>query len=198
MNSEQALVRKILDGDLDAFRNLINKYQKLVAHIVYRLLSNSDDYEDICQEVFIKVYKNLSGFKFNSKLSTWVGKITYNTTINYLRKEKLPLYNDFSSDLDRNDKGMDRTDFLANYRSDDLNPLQKLENLNRANYIQKLIEELPVPYRTIITLYHLEQMSYQEIGNIMNLPEGTVKSYLFRGRQKLKELLVRELEGEEI
>jgi RNA polymerase sigma-70 factor (ECF subfamily) len=173
-------------------------YQNLVVHVVYRLVSRQEDREEICQEVFIKVYQNLSGFKFQSKLSTWIGKIAYTTTINYLRKFKIPENSNLkkaSLDGDSEELFFDPLDTV---HSDYPTPLETIEKQDMTTLIQKKIKQLPVPYQTIITLYHLDQMSYQEIAEIMELPEGTVKSYLFRGRKKLKDLLVLELEGEEI
>jgi RNA polymerase sigma factor (sigma-70 family) len=198
LETEKALVSKILGGNLNAFKDLVEMYQKLVVHLVFRHISRQEHREEICQEVFIKVFQNLSGFKFQSKLSTWIGKIAYTTTINYLRKEKIHGSDDIrtSSNNDENeDKYYDTLDAI---HSDDLSPSETVERQDISKLIHKNIGHLPTPYQTIITLYHLEQMSYQEISEIMDLPEGTVKSYLFRGRKKLKDSLVKELQGEEV
>jgi RNA polymerase sigma-70 factor (ECF subfamily) len=115
-----------------------------------------------------------------------------------LRKEKIERHSEMKQGYENNE---DRNDYLNPIHlihTGDPSPLEKIETRDISNLINKNIEKLPTPYITIITLYHLEQMSYQEIAEIMNLPEGTVKSYLFRGRKKLKESLVKELEGEEI
>ena len=197
MEKDSVLIKKILHGNLKAFRYLIDSHQRLVAHIVYRIVSNSADQEEICQEVFIKVYQNLSSFKFESKFSTWIGRIAYNTTVNYIRKEKLPLFDDIHTRTERESK-MEDIDRMADIKSENPTPEEVVESIDRSMLIQKQIKNLPTPFRTILTLYHLEQMSYNEIGEIMNLPESTVKSYLFRGRKKLKEVLVNELQGEEI
>jgi RNA polymerase sigma-70 factor (ECF subfamily) len=176
----------------------VERYEKLVVHVVFRLLSRQEDREEICQEVFIKVYQNLAGFKFQSKLSTWIGKIAYTTTINFLRKEKIPLNGEQKNIFEDRDNEDIRNNHNETVHSDYPSPLEIIEKQDMTVLIQKKIEQLPAPYQTIITLYHLEQMSYHEIAEIMELPEGTVKSYLFRGRKKLKDLLVLELEGEEI
>ena len=197
LEKDSTLIKKILQGNLRAYRHLIDLHQRLVAHIVYRLVSNAEDQEEICQEVFIKVYQNLSKFKFESKLSTWIGRIAYNTTINYIRKEKLPLYNDIAIPTEKESEG-EKIDHMASIKSANPTPEEFVESIDRNRLIHKQIENLPAPFRTILTLYHLEQLSYGEIGEIMNLPEGTVKSYLFRGRKKLKEVLANELQGEEI
>ena len=196
MEKERALIDQILRGDLNTFRDLVEKYQKLVAHIVFRLVSHPDDREEICHEIFIKVYQNLAGFKFQSKLSTWIGRIAYNTTINYLRKEKIPLYEDIKPVEHTDDDIEYYGTVLKSFQSADPTPAEALELHDQKAMIHEQLEKLPALYRTILTLYHLEQMSYQEVGTIMDLPEGTVKSYLFRGRKKLKDILIRELEGE--
>lgn len=197
MDKDQILIEKILRGNLNLFSQLVESYQKLVGHIVFRLVNQHEAREEIAQEVFIKVYQNLANFKFQSKLSTWIGRIAYNTTINYLRKEKIPLY----EDIKPTQTGINGEESLDPLRSvEDKNPLpvDYLEDSDRADFLKKQVQKLAIPYRTIISLYHLEQMSYQEISDIMDLPEGTVKSYLFRARKKLKDLLVAELQGEEI
>jgi RNA polymerase sigma-70 factor (ECF subfamily) len=198
LKSDREIVQKILSGDLNAFRDLVDTYQKLVIHVVFRLVSRHEDREEICQEVFIKVFQNLSGFKFQSKLSTWIGKIAYTTAINFLRKFRLSQKKDKIKDSFDTDIDSEYYDPIETIHSDFPSPLESMEQQDMAVMIQKKIEQLPAPFQTIITLYHLDQMSYQEIAEIMDLPEGTVKSYLFRGRKKLKDLLVLELEGEEL
>lgn len=198
METDRKLINKILNGNLIAFRDLVEKYQKLVVHVVFRLVSRSEDREEICQEVFIKVYQNLSGFRFQSKLSTWIGKIAYTTTINYLRKEKIYLQGELKNNSDNNEHEDEYANPVDLIQSEDPSPVELIERQDMSKFIHKKIDQLPAPYQTIITLYHLEQMSYQEIAEIMSLPEGTVKSYLFRGRKKLKESFIKELEGEEI
>jgi RNA polymerase sigma-70 factor (ECF subfamily) len=197
LEPERHLVQKILAGDLNSFQKLVEMYQNLVVHVVFRLVSRKEDREEICQEVFIKVFQNLAGFKFQSKLSTWIGKIAFTTTVNYLRKHKVHHDEERKTfvNMDNDDDFYDPVDVI---HSDLPTPAEMIEKQDTLTIIQKNIEKLPPPYQTIITLYHLDQMSYQEIAEIMELPEGTVKSYLFRGRKKLKDLLVLELEGEEI
>ena len=88
MDTDQEIINRILDGDTNSFRQLVENYQRLVFHIVFRMIQNQTDCEEIAQDVFIKAYQNLSNFKFESKFSTWIGKITYNTCINFLQKKK--------------------------------------------------------------------------------------------------------------
>ena len=96
MHQEQERIEKIIAGDMRAFQALVEDYQRLVCHVVFRMVHNEEDREEICQDVFVKVYQNLSKFEQKSKLSTWIGRIAYNTCINYLKKKKVPLYEDLA------------------------------------------------------------------------------------------------------
>ena len=176
--NEQVLqvIEKVLAGDVNAFSILVDQYKKLVAHIVFRMIYNQTDREDLCQDVFLKIYQNLSHFRADSKLSTWIGKITYNHCLNYINRKKNTVMDQSSQEWDE----------IATENPD---PAWKTEQDDRDKRIRAEIEKLPVQYRAILTLYHLEDMSYCEIGEVMNLPEGTVKSYLYRARQQLKEEL---------
>ncbi len=181
------LVEKVLTGNPRAFQTFVDEYKNLVAHIVFRMIFTADVREDLCQDVFVKVYQNLYQFKFESKLSTWIARIAYNTCINYLEKKKAPLYDDLAP---TNTSLDDFTDL-----SDMPDSLYETDNINEI--VRKEIAQMPVKFRTILTLYHLDEMSYAEIGSITGLPEGTVKSYLFRARQFLKDRLIARYQPEE-
>jgi len=169
------LVNQILKGNMNAFTFLVKRYQKLVVHITARLIQRQEEVEDVCQDVFLKVYQNLGKYRFECKLSTWIATIAYNTSINYLRKFKKMM----EVNADDSIVLINMTDYkLDDYERTDLH-----------QYINEQIELLPVQYRTVLTLYHLEEFSYQEIEQITGMPEGTVKSYLFRAKALLKEKL---------
>ena len=169
------LVNQILKGNMNAFTFLVNRYQKLVVHITGRLIQRQEELEDVCQDVFLKVYQNLGKYRFECKLSTWIATIAYNTSINYLRKYKKMV----EVNADDSIVLINMTDYkLDDYERTDLH-----------QYIHEQIELLPVQYRTVLTLYHLEEFSYQEIEQITGMPEGTIKSYLFRAKALLREKL---------
>ncbi len=182
------LIDRIRSGDQRAFQRFIKMYQRLVGHIVFRLVTNTSDREDLCQDVFIKAYQNLKGFRYQCKISTWIAKIAYNTCLNHLQKKRPVLYNDYGSES-RTLDGL-----MGGEQSPDSATIEK-DTISR---LHRELRDLPVQYRTIITLYHLDEMSYNEIGQIMNLPEGTVKSYLFRARKQLRERLVSKYKVEEL
>jgi RNA polymerase sigma-70 factor (ECF subfamily) len=173
--NDAELINQILNGNMNAFTFLVNRYQKLVVHITGRLIQRQDELEDVCQEVFLKVYQNLGKYRNECKLSTWIATIAYNTSINYLRKFK-------KGDM------ISSEEMLTMPVISDAKALD-FERIDLHQYIRSQIELLPVQYRTVLTLFHLEEFSYQEIEQITGMPEGTVKSYLFRAKAILKEKL---------
>ncbi|HPG39892.1 MAG TPA: sigma-70 family RNA polymerase sigma factor [bacterium] len=187
-NDSRQLVEKVLAGNSRAFQTFVNEYKNLVAHIVYRMVNILEDREDLCQDIFVKAYQNLFQFKFESKVSTWIARIAYNTCINYLEKKKVPLYDDLAPE----DTSLDSLAGINELQDD----LYEAENIN--NIVRKEIAEMPVKFRTILTLYHLDEMTYAEIGSITGLPEGTVKNYLFRARRFLKAKLTARYQPEEL
>jgi RNA polymerase sigma-70 factor (ECF subfamily) len=180
------ILEEIQNGNVDAFIKIIEEYKKLVAHIVFRMVGNPADREDLGQEIFIKVYQNLSKFRFESKFSTWISKIAYNTCLNFLNKKSTQISKTYASI----EKDWDIS------LSNQLTPLSELEESELKNRLNQEIMNLPVHYRMAITLFHLQELSYQEISEIMNIPEGTVKSYLYRARQCLKEILEKEYQSQ--
>ena len=185
MVDDRVLVSRVLSGDMQAFRALIKKHERLVAHMVGRLVKQDEDREELCQDVFMKVYEKLAGFSFQSQLSTWIATIAYRHAINHLRKKKMLI-----TDLPVHDSEMGV--FVSQDRADEIAE-QDVEV-----YLEKLIDALPVQYKAVLTLYHLEQKNYAEIGEITGMPEGTVKNYLFRARQLLKERAAKYLGKEEL
>jgi RNA polymerase sigma factor (sigma-70 family) len=175
MFDEEKTINEILKGNPRAFQHIVKQYQNLVYSILNRILNNDEDIEDVGQEVFIKVYDSLKSFKKESKLSTWIAKITYNTAINYVKKNSKYHFNTLD----------DHSDFQFSSET----PETKLIGKEFEIYMNKLISELPLQYRTVVTLYHMDDFSIQEIQNITKFPEGTVKGYLFRARKLLKEKL---------
>lgn len=188
MTNDRDLIKRIKSGDRDAFYPLIEGYKRLVYHIVYRMMANETDREDLCQDIFIKVYENHATFQHESRLSTWIAKIAYNTCINALRKKKVPLYEDHAADGESIETCLGASDL----------PDEVTEEQDLSARLQSEICKLPATFRTILTLFHVEEMSYAEIAAITNLPDGTVKNTLFRARRLLKERLLDKYHQEEL
>lgn len=183
---EKALVRNILGGDMQAFRLLIHRHQKLVSHMIGRLVKGAGEREELCQDVFLKVHEKLGEFSFQSRLSTWIATIAYRHAINYLRKRRM-LFSDLP----------DEESFSSRFIEEE-NPETITEERDLDVFVLKLIDELPLQYKTVLTLYHVEEMSYPEICQVTGMPEGTVKNYLFRARNLLKEKVKKYIGKEEL
>ena len=182
--NDAKLVEQILNGNTNAFRFLVAKHQRLVAHMVGRIVQRQEDVEDVAQEVFMKVYCQLKRFRGDAQLSTWIAKIAYNTSITHIRKQRKDVLSYDEQPL-----------LIASEYDDAPNQLQ-MEHKEAKQYLLELIEELPLHYRTVLTLFHLEEFSYKEIEQITEMPEGTIKSYLSRARKLLKEKLEKVLQHE--
>jgi len=176
---ENQLIQQIVEGNTHAFRFLVKKYERLVFHIAAQLIVHQADVEDVCQEVFVKVYKNLPNFRRESKLSTWIGTIAYRESIDFLRKQGMVR------------EGLNNLKADADVQKEDANHPEKIQTkAERKALVKKLIDDLPPIYRTVLMLYHIEELNYKEIEEITRLPEGTLKSYLHRARQLLKTRLL--------
>ncbi len=183
--SERQIVSRILNNDRDAFRLLIEQYQHLVMHVVCRMVQDSRDREELTQDVFLKVHKYLKGFRHESKLSTWIARIAYNSCLSHLEKTKLLLYEDEAASNEWYD-----TAAISGISNEDANPEELMIFTDTRTVVHKAVEQLPVILRTVLTLFYLDEMSVQEIAEVINAPTGTVKSYLFRGRKQLKEYII--------
>lgn len=177
--SDQHLVTAVLNGDRHAFGLIIKKTEGLVAQMTFKMISSPGDRKDIAQDVYLKAFENIRGFKFQSKLSTWIGQIAYNTCLHYLEKKKLVLIDDFGDDGE-----LPLNPFNKDLRNDTEDTLFSKE---LAAVLHTEIEQLKPLYKTLISLYHQEELSYAEISEITSLPEGTVKNYIFRARKTLKD-----------
>lgn len=186
MTDDQALVSRIVSGDIQAFRLLIRQHERLVAHMIGRLVRNPEEREELCQDVFLKVHEHLPEFNFQSRLSTWIATIAYRHAINFMRKRKMLL-----TDIPEEDS-------ISGYFVEEATPETMASEQDLDRVVLSLVDTLPAQYKVVLTLYHVDGMSYPEIGEITGMPEGTVKSYLFRARNLLKEKVKQYLGKEEL
>ena len=184
---DKHLVDRVLRGDTRAFAIIIKNTENLVAQIVFKMVPLVEDRKDLAQDIYLKTFHSLGGFKFQSKLSTWIARIAYNTCLSWIEKKK-PLLTGNLEDAES----------WQNHSTESLHHYSAASNESEAhvfqkevtNILRKEIDKLPVIYQTLITLFHHESMSYEELTQITGLPEGTVKSHLFRARKMLKENLL--------
>lgn len=183
--SDGELVEKIKKGDIDAYEEIIKKYENKVCGIIYHMIKNQNDVEDLAQEVFIKVYKNLSKFKGDSSLYTWIYKITVNLCLDEVKKRKNIIYLD--EKLEVEDGELERE-----LPSSDKTQVELYEEKELKEKLHKCIGKLPEKQRVMIVLRDIKGFSYEEISEITSVKLGTVKSQINRARLKLKELLDKE------
>jgi RNA polymerase sigma-70 factor (ECF subfamily) len=188
METDEELVARVLAGDRNAFRHLIARYERLVAHVVSRLVRDDADREEVCQDVFLRVYRGVGHFRFGSKLSTWIARIAHRASLNHLEKKRLPLCEDLP---DAEQARLQPTSAAPD-------PLEDAVAEEARRFVRQAVHALPAAYRTVVTLHYLEEMTVSEVGDVMNLPAGTVKSHLFRARRLLKDALLERYSGKEL
>ena len=178
-NEEALLVRRAQAGDQMAFRDIVERFQAKVFSIIYGILRNRNDAEDIAQQVFAKVYFSLPNFDFRSSLLTWIYKITVNECYDYLRKKKvrkLVYESDFSEEESQRIQNSEA--------STDTEPLID-ERLAQRDLVMKLLEKVSEEDRNLILLKEVEGHSVEELAEMTGMNENTIKVKLFRARQKL-------------
>jgi len=175
--SDYDIIKKCIDGEEEFFEVLISRYKNLVYSIILKMVNDREESNDLAQEVFIKIYRNLDKYSDEFKLSTWITRITTNHIIDYRRKKKCETIPIDNVDYDT------RTDV-----SPESEYLRKEEKLN----LERLVGELPEMYKIPIVLYHQKGLTYQEIADVTNESLSKVKNRIFRGRKLLKNGFLKE------
>ncbi|ATX83376.1 RNA polymerase sigma factor SigW [Bacillus velezensis] len=170
-------------GDQNAFAEIVDLYKDKIYQLCYRMLGNVHEAEDIAQEAFIRAYVNIDSFDINRKFSTWLYRIATNLTIDRIRKKKPDYY------LDAEVAGAEGLTMYSQIAADGVLPEDAVLSLELSDTIQKKILKLPDKYRTVIVLKYIDELSLIEIGEILNIPVGTVKTRIHRGREALRKQL---------
>ena len=180
-DEDLVIVRKIQDGDVDAFDALILKYRERVYSVIYNLTSNREDASDLTQETFIKAFQSINRFKGKSSFFTWLYRIALNTSLTYLRKNKLRRFFSFEKMVDEDHTEGFIENMTADSDSDKAALMSELqEKLNDA------FQKLSVKHRTVITLFEIDGLSHKEIAEIVGASVGTVRSRLHYAKQFLQ------------
>ena len=178
--TDEEIIEKIKGGSIDLFEVIVTRYQRKLINYIYRMISDFDSAMELCQDVFIKVFNSIDKYNPCYKFTTWIHRIASNATIDWMRKKKIDA---FSMDSNDKDSGPALSQQIPSY---DLTPLQNLEMSQLQGRIEAAIDDLPFIYKQLIVLRHINELSYEEISNTVNLPLGTVKNRIFRGREMLK------------
>ncbi len=183
--SDIEIIAQLQAGDERAFRTLVEKHQKLVVNTCYGMVHNREDAEDIAQEVFVEVYRSIQHFRADSKLSTWLYRIAVNRSLNHIRdNKKHKWFRSFENEVEEKNRQLLQ---VASGKADD--PGFNLENQQRANILHEAINSLPEKQKVAFTLSKYEDLSYQEISEVMDLSISSVESLLFRAKQNLQKKL---------
>ncbi|ULT57240.1 RNA polymerase sigma factor SigW [Neobacillus drentensis] len=176
-------IKQVIKGDQDAFGEIVEIYKNSIYQLCYRMIGNRHEAEDLAQEAFIRAYVNIQSFNQNLKFSTWLFRIATNLCIDRLRKKKPDYY------LDAEVAGTEGLTMYSQISSDSPLPETEVESLELQETVQKEILKLPEKYRSAIVLKYMEDMSLNEISEILDLPLGTVKTRIHRGREALRQQL---------
>jgi RNA polymerase sigma-70 factor (ECF subfamily) len=178
-DDDRRLVHDVLAGNAGAFERLVREHQGLCWHIVQRMVRHPEDTRELCQETFLRVHRSLHQYRFDAPLKAWIGQVAWSIARRHLERKRIPLAeavdDEGASLLDNIGDGHDLEAAVADG--------QAQARLHEA------IERLPPLQRTILTLYHLDEVPIGDIAGITGLAEGTIKSHLFRSRKRLRELL---------
>ncbi|HEV8157520.1 MAG TPA: sigma-70 family RNA polymerase sigma factor [Pyrinomonadaceae bacterium] len=176
------LIEKAIGGREDGFEELVCRYQRPITGYVYRMLNNYDASLDVTQEVFIKVYNSLEKYSSEYKFSTWLYRIAHNAAIDYMRRNSV-----YQQSLEaENADGS----YQLQIESPRPSPEQEREQSEWRTEVESIVKCLPTVYRELILLRHAQDLSYDEIAEVTNLPLGTVKNRLFRAREMMREMFV--------
>lgn len=185
--TDPELVARAAAGSEAAYRELLDRYQRPVFSLVYRMVRDREEAEDLAQETFVRVFNNIGRYDSQWKFSSWIFKIANNLAIDTLRRRKLKTVSiDGAPDALTADETEASSIQLA---SEDPDPEERLEAAELGDEIEQAIGELRPEYRTAILLRHVEGRPYEEIAQIMEIPLGTVKTYIHRARGELREAL---------
>lgn len=180
---DDVLVEDAIGGDEQAYSKLVDKYERALYFHILKMIKDREQVEDLVQEAFVKAFNNLNTYSNSYAFSTWLYRIATNHTIDYLRKKKLQTLS-----IDEPMKTRDG-EMQMQLPDEDAGADRRIMRKQRQRMVQEAIEDLPEKYRKVIEMRHMEEKSYQEIADVLDLPLGTVKAHIFRAR----ELLYKEL-----
>ena len=181
---ESAVVRAVLDGDVNAFEMLVREYEKNVYNLALRMVGNSEDAADMSQEAFIKAYNSLNSFRGDSKFSVWLYRIVSNVCLDFIRSRKRKQTVSLSVEDDNGE------DVELDIADDTQSPERLMDKQLTRDAVRRGLASLPPGQRQILLLREIQGLSYDEIAEVLNVEAGTVKSRIFRARKKLSAFLL--------
>jgi RNA polymerase sigma factor (sigma-70 family) len=177
---DRSLVEAVLAKAPGAFERLVREYQGLCWHIIYRMVRHPEDARDLCQETFLRVHQSLHQYRFESTLKAWIGRVAYTIALRHLERKRIAVVAPMGDEEMPN---------LVENISDGFDLESAFASSEMAGLLHTAIEALPPMQRTVLTLYHLDELPIEDIAGITGLATGTIKSHLFRSRLRLRKLL---------
>ena len=184
-STDKQLVGLSRRGDERAARELVERFQRPVFSIIYRMVRDREKAEDLTQETFVRTFNNLDRYDHSYKFSSWLFKIAYNLTVDHLRRKELKTISIHGAPDAVTADQQEATSVTL--ESEGEAPDERIESLELAGQLAEATGRLRDEYRTAILLRHVEGRAYEEIAEIMDIPLGTVKTYIFRARRQLRE-----------
>lgn len=184
---EARLARRALKGDQQAFAEIVALYQDKLYHMAFRMLGSRQEAEDVTQEAFLRVYRNLDRYDESMKFSTWIYRIATNLCIDRLRKRRA-IYS-----LDAESSEHEGLDGYALIPGDNRTPESEMLITETQRIVREAIDTLPAKYKSVMVLRYLHDLSLQEIGEVLDMPVTTVKTRVHRGREFLRKKLEHKL-----
>lgn len=181
--SSSELIKRAIEGDETAYKQLMENYRGAIYNLLYKMVHNREETEDLVQEAFMKAFNALPTFNEEYAFSTWLYKIAINNCIDHMRKKRLKTYS-INKPVQSKDGELGRE-----FPDATTSPDKELLSDERSKIIASAIDELPENYKMAIILRHTEEKSYEEIAALLNIPLGTVKARIFRAREMLKKKL---------
>lgn len=183
-HTDQTYIEQCLDGDREAFRELVVRYQSRVIGTIYRMVHDPEAARDLTQEVFVKAFTRLNTYDARYPFKVWITRIATYHTIDFLRRKR-PEYPEI-----RDEQHPDRPGVIDMASSKEPTPEERIWRKERAGIISRALQSLDPKLRAVVVLRHYEDLNYDEIADALNIPLGTVKNRLFRAREKLQELIL--------
>lgn len=182
MIADEVLVKKTQCGDIAAFGELVRRYQDKIYNLTAKMLGTSEDALDASQEIFIKIFRSLPGFDFRSSFSTWLYRVSTNVCLDLLRRRGREQINNLSPG------GGNLPE--ENIRDNRPGPEEMYLEREKIKELKRAVEALPDSYRVALVLHHYQELSYKQVAEVMDLPENTVATRIYRAKMMLREKLV--------
>lgn len=191
--SDEELVARARDGDRPAFARLVDRHSVSVFNLTLRIVGNREDAEEAAQDVFVRAYRNLDRFRGDARFSTWLYRIAVNVSLSSARRSRRDLS---TTSLSESEDGEDA--LPVQVPDPAANPAERFEQAEFREQVRNMVAALPPMYSAVISMYHIQSLSYDEIADALELPIGTVKARLFRARAALRKLIYRSIEPESL